>query len=338
MSIKKLKLSHFTVFENIDIEFSDGINIFIGENGTGKTHIMKVLYAACQASRKDIMFSQKLVKVFKPDNLNINRLVKRGKGGDTSKIEVYSSNSNIKAKFTTKTKKWEADVIGETTWEKNNSQLISTFIPAKEILANAYQFEAAYLKNMIDFDETYLDIITAAKIDISRGPNTSSKKKYLDQLKKITEGKVTISKEKFYLKPGTQAKIEFNLVAEGLRKLALLWQLIKNGTLEKGTILFWDEPEANLNPIAIPTLVEILLSLQKEGVQIFISTHDYLLSKYFEIRATKDNDMAYYSLYRDEDKNVKVYKCDNFRKLKENPIIKAYDKLMDEVFDSNMGD
>lgn len=42
---------------------------------------------------------------------------------------------------------------------------------------------------------------------------------------------------------------EFNLVAEGIRKMVLLWQLVKNGTLEKGSVLFWDEPEANINPV-----------------------------------------------------------------------------------------
>ena len=57
---------------------------------------------------------------------------------------------------------------------------------------------------------------------------------------------MTLQDDRFYLKPGTQAKLEFNLVAEGLRKIALLWQLIKNGTLEKGSVLFWDEPEAIL--------------------------------------------------------------------------------------------
>jgi len=54
---------------------------------------------------------------------------------------------------------------------------------------------------------------------------------------------VFVEEDRFYLKPENQAKIEFNLVAEGIRKIALLWQLIKNGTLEKGSVLFWDEPE-----------------------------------------------------------------------------------------------
>lgn len=338
MALTRLKLSNFTVFSKLDMEFSKGINIFVGENGTGKTHIMKILYAACQASRKTVSFSQKLVKVFRPDDLNINRLVSRGKGGDTAQINVVSDKSTISAKFTTRTKKWDAEIAGEERWENVNAELISTFIPAKEILENAYQFESAYHKEVIDFDETYLDIIASAKININRGPDTGTKKKYLDRLKNITLGTVTISEEKFYLKPGTQAKIEFHLVAEGLRKLSLLWQLIKNGTLEKGTILFWDEPEANLNPKAIPDLVEILLELQREGVQIFIATHDYVLSKYFEIRANEDNDIRYFSLFKVEDGSVSFGQCNNFRELRKNPIISAYDQLLDEVLEKNMGD
>jgi len=321
----------------MDIEFCNGINIFIGENGTGKTHIMKLLYSACQASRKDISFPQKMVGVFKPDGSNINRLVKR-EGAGTATVEVCSQTASIKADFTTRTKKWDANTVGETNWEKQNDELISTFIPAKEILSNAYQFEAAYLKNNIDFDETYLDIITAAKIDINRGPNPPQRKEYLDQLKRILRGSVTVDNEKFYLKPGTQSKLEFHLVAEGVRKLALLWQLIKNGTLEKGTILFWDEPEANLNPVAIPILVDILLKLQREGVQIFIATHDYILAKYFEVKVQPDNEIRYYSLYEGDSGRICSEVSANFRDLARNPIITAFDLLLDQVIDKNIGD
>lgn len=40
MIIKKIKLENYTVFENQQIEFSPGINVIVGENGTGKTHII----------------------------------------------------------------------------------------------------------------------------------------------------------------------------------------------------------------------------------------------------------------------------------------------------------
>lgn len=50
MKIRHLELENVTVFDKIEIAFDEGINIFIGENGTGKTHILKILYAACQAA------------------------------------------------------------------------------------------------------------------------------------------------------------------------------------------------------------------------------------------------------------------------------------------------
>ncbi len=338
MPLKKLRLESFTVFDKLELEFSDGINIFIGENGTGKTHIMKVLYAACQASRKDVSFPQKLVGVFRPDGSNITRLVKRAKKGVTASVEVSSDLASIRTKFSTQTKKWDADTTGEEKWEKQHDKLISTFIPAKEILSHAFQFEAAYLKNAIDFDETYVDIIAAAKININPGPVPAVMKKYMDKLKNILDGSVTIEQDKFYLKPGTQAKLEFHLVAEGLRKLALLWQLIKNGTLERGTILFWDEPEANINPVAVSALVDILLELQREGVQIFLATHDYILAKYFEVNMIPEDKVMFYSLTKNGESKVVCNQNRFFRDLTENPIIKAYNVLLDEVINKNLGD
>ena len=37
--LERITFEKFTAFEKLDIEFSPGINVFIGENGTGKTHI-----------------------------------------------------------------------------------------------------------------------------------------------------------------------------------------------------------------------------------------------------------------------------------------------------------
>lgn len=337
MVINRLSLENFTVFKQIDIDFCEGINVFIGENGTGKTHIMKVLYSACQAARKDISFSHKLVKVFKPDDLKISRLARRKVGSFNTEIKVSAKAASISASFHHKTTKWDADVTGEEKWEKQLNYLTSTFIPAKEILSNAWNLEAAVDKNNVDFDDTYVDIVTSAKIDISAGRDSSDRKKYLDILQKITSGKVTLENEKFYLKPGNQVKIEFQLVAEGIRKIALLWQLIKNGTLEKGAVLFWDEPEANINPAYIPVIVDMLLELQRNGVQIFISTHDYIFSKYFEVKRKEQDKVIFYSLYN-SDKGVLCESNEYFKDLKENPIVQAFDKLLNEVFSRNLGE
>lgn len=338
MTLTKISLENVTVFQSLDLPLTNGINIFLGENGTGKTHLMKILYSACQATRPDVSFNEKLVRVFKPDNMEIQRIAQRAHGAVTANITVFSETASISCSFDRKTKKWDAMVSGEDKWEKQMGDLTSTFIPAKEILSNAWNLEAAVAKNNVDFDATYVDIIASAKVDISRGKDPASRRKYLEILQKITSGKVFVEDEKFYLKSGN--KLEFALVAEGIRKIALLWQLIKNGTLEHGSVLFWDEPEANINPKHIPVLVDLLLQLQKDGVQVFISTHDYLLAKYFEVKMQPGNEVIYHSLYfSDEDAKriVSGESSHTFGGLTHNPISDAYDKLLDEVFAKEWG-
>lgn len=41
---KSVRLQNFTVFKDLKLKFSPGINVFVGENGTGKTHLLKTLY------------------------------------------------------------------------------------------------------------------------------------------------------------------------------------------------------------------------------------------------------------------------------------------------------
>ena len=119
----------------------------------------------------------------------------------------------------------------------------------------------------------------------------------MEVLEKVMEGRVIVKDEEFF-HSSKQGTLEFSLLAEGIRKLALLWILIQNGTLLEGSILFWDEPEANLNPKIMRIAVEILLELQRMGVQIFIATHDYVLLKEFDLQAEKKDQVVCHALSR----------------------------------------
>ena len=331
MSITKLYLKNFTVFDRLNIEFSKGINVFIGDNGTGKTHIMKLLYSACQAAQAKttaIDFSQKIVRVFRPDDLSLHRLVKRSVGSSNTVIKVSSGRHTLSLEFNSKHTR-NIIIKGNETWENQFADLTSTFIPAKEILSNSRNLIQAIDKGNVDFDDTYKDIISAASVDISRGAESATKKKFLNSLQEITTGTVRVKNEEFYLKPGTQSLLEFQLVAEGIRKIALLWQLIKNGTLESGSILFWDEPEANINPKNIPAIVDMLLNLKSDGVQIFIATHDYFFAKYLQVRKVSKNDVLFHALYRNDD--IVEHESENdFSSLENNSIISQSIELYKE--------
>ena len=76
--------------------------------------------------------------------------------------------------------------------------------------------------------------------------------------------------------------------------------------LKRGLCYYWDEPEANINPKYIPVLAELLIMLESEGVEIFVSTHDYFLSKYIEVKRSKESDIQYISLYKVKKKRCSV--------------------------------
>lgn len=339
MNITQIKLENFTVFKNAEINFDKGINIFIGENGTGKTHIMKLLYSACQAANPKVSFSNKVVRTMLPDDFKISRLITRIRGSNSANVKISARmdentpTKNLSIDFNHKTKKWDAIVRGEETWEKNFKDISSIFIPAKEILSNSYNLTAAVEKDNVRFDDTYIDIINSAKVDISVGRNSVNRDNRLKAIEKIIDGTVYYDnkKDEFYLKKGN-SKQEFNLVAEGIRKMALLWQLVKNGTLEKGSVLFWDEPEANINPTYLSIIVELLYELQRDGVQIFVSTHDYMVAKYFETRKKENTSLVFHSFKRE--KGVVEYSsASKFGELKNNLIIDSFNTLLDEIYD-----
>ena len=164
------------------------------------------------------------------------------------------------------------------------------------MMENAPGFRALYSQREIHFEEIYDDIIAKAFLGTLKGPVDKERKKLLDILQKAIDGKVVTKKEEFFLQ-NKQGELEFTLLAEGFRKLALLWILIQNGVLLNGSMLFWDEPEANLNPALMGTVAEILLALQRQGVQIFVATHDYVFLKWLSLKLKEGDNVLFHSLY-----------------------------------------
>ncbi len=58
--LEHIELEQFTAFEKFSLKFSSGLNVFIGENGCGKTHLLKLVYAACDVSTSQKSYAEKL--------------------------------------------------------------------------------------------------------------------------------------------------------------------------------------------------------------------------------------------------------------------------------------
>ncbi|MCP5528476.1 MAG: ATP-binding protein [Verrucomicrobiales bacterium] len=75
------------------------------------------------------------------------------------------------------------------------------------------------------------------------------------------------------MRPVKGGAFEIPLVAEGFRKLGTVSYLLANGTLARQSILFWDEPETNLNPAYMVKLAELLVAIARNGTQVIVATH-----------------------------------------------------------------
>jgi ABC-type ATPase involved in cell division len=336
MALTRIKLERFTAFADLDLKIGPGINVFIGANGTGKTHLLKVAYAACDITKSKMDFAEKLVRTFLPSGRALGRLVKRQQGSVRGAVDIWRSRHKLRASFSNHAKlASSATVTGAYPWSQQAIE--SVYIPVKEMLSSGPGFRSLYAQREIHFEEIYVDILDRAYRPALRGPIDKQRKRVLKILQEAVQGKVTVKDEEFFLKSKT-GNLEFTLLAEGMRKLGLLWLLIQNGTLLSGSVLFWDEPEANLNPKLFRVLMDILLQLQRLGVQVFLATHDYAILKELELGMKAGDDVLFHALYRDgTDDEIRCETASAPFEIEHSPIAEAFSSLYDRELERSLG-
>jgi len=333
-----LLLEDFGHFSRLEWQDHRAVNIIIGENDTGKSYILKALYSVAksleeytkrgatdQRSWKDIL-SEKMFWVYQPDK-GLGDLVR--KDGDrlqvTAKLKSETSTDTYNFEFGKSTKQ----KITKATDEVYKQNLGALYIPTKEVLT---AFEAIAAVNeqlkMFGFDQTYQDLIQALRIPNSRKELEEEFQEVLASLNEVFQGEISMERKRFVFKRG-QDRYTMSQTAEGIKKISILTTLIRNRTLQKGTILFLDEPETNLHPRAIIAFCEMLFNLSQAGIQIYMATHSYFVIKQFELLARRHKtNIQLCCLSREEGI------CANFSDLQEgmpsNPIVDASIKLYED--------
>jgi predicted ATP-dependent endonuclease of OLD family len=359
MAIGKILVEKFTVFDHMEFECSPGINVFIGENGTGKTQLMKFMYSLHETANdryarldskltggikdESEYLSNERFKFFMscfhpmafmdllrcvPENLNGLRHVLRLPDKAQISLRMSDGIQHVLSMESLDNEGNPKCVI--TLFDSHNHS--SVYIPAKEMVTHSQGLLAMsreYRKAM-PFDSTLLKIIDIA-LKWEKDDTKDCLIKYIPLLEEIIGGKIIIESETFFVQKENGAKIDFAIEAEGIKKIGLLWLLLMNGSLEGGTVLFWDEPDANINPKIMPLIVDILLMLARNGIQIFVATHNYFMPKYFDVRKTAEDDILYHALYKSND-TIQVENENKFAFIENNPIVKqSIDLYKEEV-------
>ncbi len=306
--LKQLKIENFTVFTQANFEFSPGLNVIVGENGTGKTHVLKLAYAVIAEnynqgklkadSENDesilkLRYAEKLINVFK--SAALSGLVKYDPHlqGEIKLKPMEWILSGLKVAFSFVESNYDCafnffpDMRGNfknsnlmiDVPPKNWESHLPVFMPTRELLTIYPGFVSVYAARYLEFDETYYDTCLLLGEPLLKKPMED----LLSILEDAMGGKVELDNGRFYLVTPEQGKMEMPMVAEGIRKLAMLAQLIAVGALQKDGYLFWDEPEANLNPRLVRVIARVILQLAKAGIQVFIATHSLFLLRELEV-------------------------------------------------------
>ncbi len=343
--LKSVSIKNFGLFTDENLAFSPRLNVFIGRNGCGKSHLIKLLYTlvkGCGSSpgngsvldseKLENRLAKKLARVFRPDDDRIGRLVQRGVGRRSAEVEaVFTNDARCGFKLSSQ------DRISKAKGEVGHLQE-AAFLPSREVLALFEGFIAAYEKRELSFDETFYDVCVALASNQVRGPRSELMNVLIRPLEEEIQGKVRLEGGRFYV-TGDDGRVEAHLLSEGWRKLAALAQLIINGTLTRNGFLFWDEPEANLNPKMVVQIADTLLRLAHQGIQVFVVSHDYLLTTRLSLASEYSAsipeeqrcEIKFFGLARQgaDQRGVSVSSGTRLADLQDNPILAEYAALYD---------
>ncbi|MBU6197216.1 MAG: AAA family ATPase [Cyanobacteria bacterium REEB446] len=359
--IRNLKLKNFTAFKDLELNFSPKLNLIIGANASGKTHILKAIYASVagfnrayftdEAAEQDFIsdsnkyISENLINVFKPDNL-LGKLKKapseQGLKAEVCLHSLAANNQNLEIDYSFNNNSKEVKVIDKKELNRFSTIPNPIFIQSKEIISLMKGFTSLYEKYDLALDQTFYDLCKSLELPEVKDSELNEKSKWvIEKIENLLGGKFIFhGSGKVDFKSTSKQELPASLIAEGYKKLGVLYRLLETGVLVPGSsgTLLWDEPENNLNPQLLKLIAEILIELARNGQQIIIATHDYVLLKWFDLLVDegKGDEIKFHSLYNDSG-DIKVDSQDSFLKLSKNLITDTFVELYEADIEKALG-
>jgi len=352
--VKELELKNFMGHTHFKSDDFAPINVIIGKNDTGKTGLLKLIYASCKSvdiysrrkQNEDVdlrkIFSEKLSDTFQPGKKGIGELVSK-LGKDKLEIDILFDHPGLNYRDRVHFSFGESttsNISGTNSIRTISDSFRCLFIPAKEVLTPLKAIRATrYNLFMPGFDDTYIDLINSLVIPTQKGNITQELVQVNRKLENLFEGKIEQGDDfdEFVFKKGN-TEFSLTLTSEGVKKIGILTTLIRNRQLNASSVLFMDEPETMLHPEAIRELAEMLILMAKSGIQIFIATHNYFVLKQIHLCAYREKLRANcYSMSREKGKPVETKQFDLRDALLENAISEEAILMADEEVRLNLG-
>jgi AAA15 family ATPase/GTPase len=354
--INSVQLKNFGPITELDWQNLGPINLVIGNNGCGKSFLLKAMYSAVRTlesykrgknpnSAAEILF-EKLYWTFQPEKLG--DLVTKSSDSALA-FSLFFDQKQFAYSFGKDTNKTISTLENRVSPRGSDS----IFLPAKEVLSlHQVILNSRYQDKAFGFDDTYVDLANALQKPLASkfafdtrmlateppegilieaaGVNSKPFRQACQMLEEMIEGKIEYdnTENRWYFKKGKQ-KFNIGVTAEGIKKVAILDTLLNNGYLNGKSIVFVDEPESALHPKAISKLLDIISLLAKHGIQFFLASHSYFVIKKLFLIAQEQN-LSIPVLSKEGDN---WHQSDLLDGMPDNPIIDESIRLYEEEVD-----
>ena len=291
MWLKTLKIRKFKSIENLTIDFTSGINVIFGENGTGKTNIVKSIlkllgptYPGPKSFQKEDYFclddtKDIFIQLFFSENGEETSLKWDRDSRDKQRLildyddYIDDNRRNNLCPLHIPPNREIKDLPGSSRWtplgriiyelskmiEKNSAvhhDFIKKMEECVEILENSPEF-SSFTKGLEKYS---VDQIGRRGEGINVKLGLIDHKNVLKTLQIFEE----LGEDKYNLSEGGQG-IQSNVTMAALRAFSE----VSGGRL----FIIADEPEAYLHPLAQKSLCKVFEQIANSGTQIILTTH-----------------------------------------------------------------
>jgi predicted ATPase len=285
------ELAHFKNFAKLkdtSIEFND-ITVLAGKPGTGKSYVMKMMYAIEEMlvkSDDDID-----IKIFYLHNIILSIFSKHEQ--ISNKYSIEFDNLNMLYDYSTLTVNFKSF---KSIQEKVNILFVETplILEFKKFMNHEkgktpYHIES--LLNILDTDYSFIDKEQEKFI-----------KSFREKSQAIIGGDIESSGDSFIFNRKDDKNYDILNASSGIKSIGLLQYLVTNKALKKGSVLFWEEPEVHLHPDWQKKMVELFIELMNAGIKIVFSTHSAYMIEYLNALSKKQEltDRVSFNLLQEE--------------------------------------
>ncbi|WP_321470145.1 ATP-binding protein [Halarcobacter sp.] len=308
----ELKLENFAKIKNTSLDIKD-ITVIAGKPGTGKSYIMKILYAINEGffnvsskvestgfqanllekklhslekenkyTKKQIKELEKLLEEIKKEQVTLDNLnIKLNESYSGILESIFGSLEQISNNFKVTLKKFmmvNKNGNIEISYDSKSEFFETLFVETPLIL----EFKSFMNRNEGKTPYHIESLLNVLDKDYSI--KDQKQKDFINSFSKLSKeiinGTIESKGDTFTFKRNDEKTFDIVNASSGIKSIGLLQYLVVNNALKKDSVLFWEEPEVHLHPTWQLKMVELFIELMNNGVKIIFSTHSPYMCDY----------------------------------------------------------